>query len=116
MQLEIRNVSKIYRNRVQALKNVARTIPPGMYGLLDPNGAGKSTLMRTIATLQQPDTGESTGSAERRSMRERLHEVGRDRALRDRLPSTSRIYLVPDRATDGASGRTPRSGFGLALE
>jgi ABC-type multidrug transport system ATPase subunit len=28
-----------------------------MYGLLGPNGAGKSTLMRTIATLQQPDSG-----------------------------------------------------------
>lgn len=28
-----------------------------MFGLLGPNGAGKSTLMRTIATLQAPDTG-----------------------------------------------------------
>ncbi len=28
-----------------------------MFGLLGPNGAGKSSLMRTIATLQQPDTG-----------------------------------------------------------
>ena len=28
-----------------------------MYGLLGPNGAGKSTLMRTIATLQEADTG-----------------------------------------------------------
>src|SRR5687767_5957405 len=60
MQLEIRNISKTYRNGVQALKNVSLTIPPGMYGLLGPNGAGKSTLMRTIATLQQPDTGTIT--------------------------------------------------------
>jgi ABC-2 type transport system ATP-binding protein len=60
MQLEIRNISKTYRNGVQALKNVTLTIPPGMYGLLGPNGAGKSTLMRTIATLQQPDTGSIT--------------------------------------------------------
>ena len=29
----------------------------GMFGLLGPNGAGKSTLMRTIATLQEPDSG-----------------------------------------------------------
>jgi ABC-type multidrug transport system ATPase subunit len=57
MQLEIRNISKTYRNGVQALKNVSLTTPPGMYGLLGPNGAGKSTLMRTIATLQHPDTG-----------------------------------------------------------
>ncbi len=28
-----------------------------MFGLLGPNGAGKSTLMRTIATLQAPDSG-----------------------------------------------------------
>ncbi len=33
------------------------TIPKGMYGLLGPNGAGKSTLMRTIATLQEADSG-----------------------------------------------------------
>ncbi|MCL4126269.1 UNVERIFIED_CONTAM: hypothetical protein GTU68_061624 [Idotea baltica] len=28
-----------------------------MFGLLGPNGAGKSSMMRTIATLQAPDTG-----------------------------------------------------------
>ena len=28
-----------------------------MFGLLGPNGAGKSTLMRTVATLQDPDSG-----------------------------------------------------------
>ncbi|MEM9367992.1 MAG: ATP-binding cassette domain-containing protein [Planctomycetota bacterium] len=28
-----------------------------MFGLLGPNGAGKSTLMRTIATLQDADSG-----------------------------------------------------------
>lgn len=28
-----------------------------MFGLLGPNGAGKSSLMRTLATLQAPDTG-----------------------------------------------------------
>jgi ABC-2 type transport system ATP-binding protein len=36
---------------------VSLTIPRGMYGLLGPNGAGKSTLMRTLATLQEPDSG-----------------------------------------------------------
>lgn len=55
--LKIRNVSKVYANGVQALKNVSLTIPPGMYGLLGPNGAGKSTLMRILATLQDPDEG-----------------------------------------------------------
>lgn len=57
VMLEISNLSKSYPNGVQALKDVSLQIPAGMYGLLGPNGAGKSTLMRTIATLQQPDTG-----------------------------------------------------------
>ena len=55
--LKISNLSKTYPNGVEALKNVSLDIPAGMYGLLGPNGAGKSTLMRTVATLQQPDTG-----------------------------------------------------------
>ena len=57
MELQIRNLSKTYRNGVRALDDVTLTIPRGMFGLLGPNGAGKSTLMRTLATLQEPDTG-----------------------------------------------------------
>ena len=55
--LQIRDLSKTYANGVQALKNVSLQIPTGMFGLLGPNGAGKSSLMRTIATLQDPDSG-----------------------------------------------------------
>ena len=57
MNLTIQNLSKTYPNGVQALKNVTLDIPVGMFGLLGPNGAGKSSLMRTIATLQEPDSG-----------------------------------------------------------
>ena len=57
MMLAIRNLSKTYPNGVRALSDVSLEIPNGMFGLLGPNGAGKSTLMRTIATLQDPDTG-----------------------------------------------------------
>jgi ABC-type multidrug transport system ATPase subunit len=60
MQLAIRGVSKTYPNGVRALREVTLDIPAGMYGLLGPNGAGKSTLMRTIATLQEPDSGSIT--------------------------------------------------------
>lgn len=60
MELRIANLSKTYSNGVQALKNVTLDIPIGMFGLLGPNGAGKSSLMRTIATLQEPDTGSIT--------------------------------------------------------
>ena len=55
--LAIRDLSKTYANGVQALKGISLDIPTGMFGLLGPNGAGKSTLMRTIATLQDPDSG-----------------------------------------------------------
>jgi len=57
MELRIEGLSKTYPNGVRALDNVSLTIPCGMYGLLGPNGAGKSTLMRTLATLQEPDSG-----------------------------------------------------------
>ena len=55
--LTIENLSKTYKNGVRALDNLSLTIPAGMFGLLGPNGAGKSSLMRTLATLQAPDTG-----------------------------------------------------------
>lgn len=55
--LTIQNLSKTYGNGVKALCNVNLTIQKGMFGLLGPNGAGKSSLMRTIATLQLPDSG-----------------------------------------------------------
>ena len=59
-ELVIDGVTKTYPNGVQALKGVSLRIPAGMFGLLGPNGAGKSTLMRTIATLQEPDSGSIT--------------------------------------------------------
>jgi ABC-2 type transport system ATP-binding protein len=60
MELTINHLSKTYSNGVKALDNVSLQIPKGMFGLLGPNGAGKSTLMRTIATLQEPDSGSIT--------------------------------------------------------
>jgi ABC-type multidrug transport system ATPase subunit len=57
VNLEIENLSKRYPNGVQALKGVSLVVRPGMFGLLGPNGAGKSTLMRTLATLQEADSG-----------------------------------------------------------
>jgi len=57
MNLSIQSLSKTYPNGVQALKNVSLELHNGMFGLLGPNGAGKSSLMRTIATLQEADSG-----------------------------------------------------------
>jgi ABC-type multidrug transport system ATPase subunit len=58
MQLEIKNLTKEYPNGIRALNNVNLSVGTGLFGLLGPNGAGKSTLMRTIATLQEPNSGE----------------------------------------------------------
>ena len=60
MQLIINNLEKTYSNGVRALDNVSLTISVGMFGLLGPNGAGKSSLMRTLATLQDADSGSVT--------------------------------------------------------
>jgi ABC-type multidrug transport system ATPase subunit len=57
MQLVIDSLSKTYPNGVRALNKVSLTLTNGMFGLLGPNGAGKSSLMRTIATLQEADSG-----------------------------------------------------------
>ncbi len=55
--LTISNLNKTYANGVHAINQVNLEIPNGLFGLLGPNGAGKSSLMRTIATLQEPDSG-----------------------------------------------------------
>lgn len=60
MELIIKNLNKKYSNGVHALNDVSLTINNGMFGLLGPNGAGKSSLMRTLATLQDVDSGSVT--------------------------------------------------------
>ena len=60
MALTITGLSKTYPNGVRALKNLSLSVGSSMFGLLGPNGAGKSSLMRTIATLQDPDSGSIT--------------------------------------------------------
>ena len=60
MKLVIKNLTKTYKNGVKAIDNLSIEIGVGMFGLLGPNGAGKSSLMRTIATLQSPDSGSIT--------------------------------------------------------
>ncbi|RZJ82354.1 MAG: ABC transporter ATP-binding protein [Flavobacterium sp.] len=59
-RLKIEGLSKCYLNGVKALDDVSLSLSNGMFGLLGPNGAGKSSLMRTLATLQLPDSGKIT--------------------------------------------------------
>ena len=58
--LIVSGLTKEYAGGVKALNGIDLNIGSGMYGLLGPNGAGKSTLMRTLATLQKPDSGSMT--------------------------------------------------------
>jgi len=85
--LTISHLSKTYANGVRALDDVSLTIDRGLFGLLGPNGAGKSTLMRTIATLQEADSGTIVFDGE---------EVAADaRKLRGKLgylPQTFGVY------------------------
>ena len=57
MKLEIENVCKTYRGKVEALRSFSLELGPGVLGLLGPNGAGKSTLMRILATITRPSAG-----------------------------------------------------------
>lgn len=87
MQLEIHNLNKQYSNGVHALKDVSLTIGKGMFGLLGPNGAGKSSLMRTLATLQEADSGEvSLGDIDV------LREKDKVRGLLGYLPQEFGVY------------------------
>lgn len=58
MNLEIRNLSKLYRRSLWGLKDFNLRLETGVVGLLGPNGAGKSTLMRILATVTRPTDGE----------------------------------------------------------
>jgi len=55
--LNISSLTKTYPNGVRSIDNLHLELGLGMFGLLGPNGAGKSSLMRTISTLQLPDSG-----------------------------------------------------------
>ena len=50
-------MNKIYKQGIQALRNINLEIESGMFGLLGPNGAGKTTLMRILVTLMKPTEG-----------------------------------------------------------
>jgi ABC-2 type transport system ATP-binding protein len=87
MQLLIERLSKTYSNGVRALHDVSLTLPNGMFGLLGPNGAGKSSLMRTIATLQEADSGSIKLDG-----LDVLHEKTRVRQLLGYLPQEFGVY------------------------
>ena len=99
MELIIDGLSKTYSNGVQALKDVSLTIPQGMFGLLGPNGAGKSTLMRTVATLQDADSGAITLDGidvldDRQAVRECLGYLPQDFGLYPRINAETMLNHI----------------------
>ena len=56
MKLEIRHVTKRYRDKMAAA-DVSLTLTAGVWGLLGANGAGKTTLMRMLAGILRPSSG-----------------------------------------------------------
>ncbi len=108
MQLVIQNLSKTYAGGVRALDNISMTIPTGMFGLLGPNGAGKSTLMRTLATLQNADSGSAMlGDLDilndKKRVREMLGYLPQEFGV---YPRTSATTLLTHLATLKGVGKT----------
>ena len=55
LALDLHDVTKTYRGRVQALRGVSISVREGeIFGLLGPNGAGKSTLVKIVMTVVRP--------------------------------------------------------------
>ncbi len=53
--VSVRNVDKMYRGKIHALRGVDIDVHPGeVFGLLGPNGAGKSTLIKILMTVIRP--------------------------------------------------------------
>jgi len=70
-----------------------------MYGLLGPNGAGKSTLMRTLATLQEPDSGtvalgEIDGIRQKEEVRRRLGYLPQDFGVYPRISAQDMLSHI----------------------
>lgn len=57
--LSIRNLYKIYDNKLEALKGISLDVAPGdFFAVLGPNGAGKSTTIGIISSLVRKTSGQ----------------------------------------------------------
>ena len=85
-QIIINNLSKVYDNGFNALKNVDLNIKKGeILAMLGPNGAGKTTLISIICGIVKPSDGSVT--------------VDGFNIIDDYRETRSRIGLVPQELT-----------------
>ncbi len=89
--IEIRNLSKIYRDfwgrkKVQALNSLTLDVRPGeVFGLLGPNGSGKTTTLKLLLGLLFPSGGEV------RVLGQPAHDVNKNERI-GYLPEESYLY------------------------
>ncbi len=61
LAIDLRDVAKRYKGRIDALKGITMQVRRGeIFGLLGPNGAGKSTLVKIIMTIVRPTRADGT--------------------------------------------------------
>ena len=85
-QISINNLSKVYDNGLNALKNINLNIKKGeIFAMLGPNGAGKTTLISIICGIVKPSSGNVT--------------VENFDIIKDYRNTRSRIGLVPQELT-----------------
>ena len=85
-QITIKNLSKVYDNGLNALKNINLNIRKGeIFAMLGPNGAGKTTLISIICGIVNPTSGEV--------------KVDDFNIINDYRETRSRIGLVPQELT-----------------
>ena len=85
-QIVISDLSKVYDNGFNALKNINLNIKKGeIFAMLGPNGAGKTTLISIICGIVNPTSGEV--------------KVDNFDIINDYRETRSRIGLVPQELT-----------------
>ena len=77
LAVDLRDVAKTYRRRVQALRGIQMQVRAGeIFGLLGANGAGKSTLVKIMMTVIRPNRAEGTILGRPIGHKETLSRVG----------------------------------------
>ena len=116
--IDLSHVRKVYRGRIEALRDVSLSVPRGcVFGLLGPNGAGKSTLVKILTTIIKATACEGSLLG---------HPVGHKPTLRrvGYLPEQVRFpsYLTGEQVIEYAAGlggvpvSRMRDGMGQLLE